>query len=91
MDILDLDELKWYDDNTFGSACAATSDDGKLPRHFGLAGQSLESLSPEIIRRAELAKVINVRERGAWRWTKMTHNFVARFGASRSSGGTRPF
>lgn len=89
MNVLDLDELKWYDDKTFGSSRAATGDDGKLPRHFGLAGQSLESLPPEIICCAELAKVITERERGAW--TKMTHNFVARFGASRSSGGTRPF
>jgi len=30
MDILDLDELKWYDDKTFGGARAATSDDGKF-------------------------------------------------------------
>jgi len=67
MDILDLDELKWYNDKTFGSTRAATGDDGKLPRHFGLAGQSFKSLSPEIICRTELVKVITVRERGARR------------------------
>jgi hypothetical protein len=64
MDILNLDELKWHDDKTFRSACTAAGDNGKLPRHFGLAGQSLESLPPKIICRAELAKVIIVRERG---------------------------
>jgi len=42
MDILDLDELKWYDNKTFGNAGAATGGERKLPRHFGLAGQSLE-------------------------------------------------
>jgi len=67
MDILDLDELKWYDDKTFSSARAATGDDGKLPRHFGLAGHSLESLPPEIICCAELTKVITMRERGVRR------------------------
>ncbi len=67
MDILDLDELEWYDDKTFGSARAATSDNGKLPRHFGLAGHSLKSLSPEIICRTELVKGIAVIEQGARR------------------------
>jgi len=53
MEILDLNELKWYHNKTFSSARAATGDDGKLPRYFGLAGQSLESLAPETICRAE--------------------------------------
>ena len=64
MDILDLDELKWYNDKTFSSARAATGDDGKLPRHFGLAGYSLESLPPIIICRAELVKAISMTKRG---------------------------
>ena len=56
--ILDLDELKGHDDKTFGGARAATGDDGKLPRHFGLAGERPERFPPEIICRAEVGKVI---------------------------------
>lgn len=51
--ILDLDELKGHDDKTFGGTRAATGDDGKLSRHFGLAGERPERFPPEIICRAE--------------------------------------
>jgi hypothetical protein len=54
VDILDFDELEGDDDKTLGSPRAATGDDGKLPRHFGLAGQGLESFPPKIICCAEL-------------------------------------
>jgi hypothetical protein len=47
--ILDLDKLKWHDDETFGSPRTTTGDDGKLSCHFGLASQVLERFPPEII------------------------------------------
>ena len=51
--VLDLDELKRYDDEAFGSPRAAASDDGKMPCHFWFASQGLECFPPEIICSAE--------------------------------------
>jgi hypothetical protein len=85
---LDLDELKGHDDKTFRCTRTATGDNGKLARHFRLAGQRFERLAPEIIRGTD-TKAITL-ENGAEMAGKGTHNFVARLGASRSRGGTRP-
>jgi hypothetical protein len=52
-DALDLDELKGHDDKAFRCTRTATGDNGKLARHFRLAGQRLERLAPEIIRGTE--------------------------------------
>ena len=87
-DALDFDELKRHDYETLGSPSAAAGDDRKLPCHFGLASHGLERFPPEIICRAESR---SLRYSEAQDGRRKTHNFVARFGASRSNGGTRPF
>jgi hypothetical protein len=48
-DVLDLDKLKRYDDEAFGSPRAAAGDDGQLSCHFRFASQVLERFPPEII------------------------------------------
>ena len=85
--ILYLDELEGYHDETFGRSRATSGDDSKLPRHIGLARHVSKSFSPKVIRGAELGNVSLKIERNG---EKNTHNFVARLGASSSSGGTRP-
>jgi hypothetical protein len=56
MDILDFDELKGHDDDTFGGPRTTTGDDGKLLRHFGLARYGFERFPPEIICCAEFTE-----------------------------------
>ncbi len=85
---LDLDKLERHDHEALGRTSRAASSNGEILRHLLLASERHEALPPKVVGRAK-STVNTVFARLQARGT-CTHNFVARFGASMSSGGRRP-
>ncbi len=85
---LDFDELERHDDEALSCTGRAAGCNCDLLRHFLLAGQGEELLAPEVIGGTMGAGYSHTAYTAANGMG--TYNLVARFGASISSGGTRP-
>jgi hypothetical protein len=72
----DLNQLERDDDEALRRTGRAASEDGQLLVHLGLAGQRLERLPPEVVRRAGLRHSVSpVRSENE---RDKTYNLVAR-------------